>query len=159
MSFSNNQKLIGGDEKMFIIGLIDNFFYRVIGVDSRPKFFGNNFEFYEKAMSISVSSSKRDIDSLFIRFGTLWNSENKKEIVIEQMDFRKELCHLDVSIKLLLILCEIAEKFSYQTIRFVNPSKVLVGEYICFKFDFLANNEIDPKKLKSRLKKYRSGMA
>jgi hypothetical protein len=159
MSFHEVKKLIGYDEKMFIIALVDNFFYRIVRRDARSKFWGNNFEFYEKSISISVSSRARDTDCLFIRFGTIWNSENKKEIVIEQIDFRKELCHLDVTIKLLLILCEIAEKFSYQTIRFVKPSWVLVGEYICFKFGFSAKNEIDPKKLKLRLKKYLSEKA
>ncbi|WP_109091660.1 MULTISPECIES: hypothetical protein [Acinetobacter] len=159
MSFHEVEKLIGYDEKMFIIALVDNFFYRTLHRDAHARFWGNNFKINEKSISISISSRARDTDSLFIRFGTVWNSENKKEIVIDQIDFRKELCHLDVTIKLLLILCEIAEKFSYQTIRFVKPSWIFVGEYICFKFGFSANNEIDPKKLKLRLKKYLSEKA
>ena len=76
----------------------------------------------------------------------------EKEIIIETMAFRKELCSLECTINLLLILCEIAEKFNYRTIRFVRPT--WVGDYICLKFGFSADRAKDLNALNLALKGY-----
>lgn len=154
MQLSESKNLIKKNEKLFIVNQFDNFFYRELGIDARASFFGNNFDVDHESISISISSRKIDIDQLFIRFGNIWNSSPEKEIVIETVSFRKELCSLEFTIKLLLILCEIAEKFGYRTLRFVKPS--WVSDYICLKFGFSADYERDAKALVVSLKKYLS---
>jgi hypothetical protein len=152
MQFFESKNLIKKDEKMFIVCKFDNFFYRELAVDARAIFFRNNFDTEERSISIYISSKKIDVDELFIRFGDVWSMHKEKEIIIETMAFRKELCSLECTINLLLILCEIAEKFNYRTIRFVRPT--WVGDYICLKFGFSADRAKDLNALNLALKGY-----
>jgi len=154
MQFSASKNLIRKDEKLFIVNKFDNFFYRELGIDARANFFGNNFDVNHESISISISSREIDIDQLFIRFGNIWNSNQEKEILIETVSFRNELCGLEFTIKLLLILIEIAEKFGYRTLRFIKPS--WVSEYICLKFGFSENYAMSSKALGLILKSYLS---
>ncbi|MFB6331681.1 hypothetical protein [Acinetobacter variabilis] len=154
MEFTANKNLIKKDEKLFIVNKFDNFFYRELAIDARANFFGNNFNVDHESISISISSRKIDIDQLFIRFGNIWNPNQEKEILIETVAFRNELCSLEFTIKLLLILIEIAEKFGYRTLRFIKPS--WVSEYICLKFGFSENYAISSKALGLILKSYLS---
>lgn len=122
---SENRKLISYEEKVFILSLLDDFFYERFGVSAKflPELFFEEDTLKERiVIHAETLNEVGNIQSqLYLRFGYLsLDPDAKKEIVIAKILFQDEKSGHGTA--LLRKLSLIPEKYGYEVVSFECPN-------------------------------------